>query len=308
MNLSVGDHVVLRDCEIRDNGNGLFANSKNEVEGTLTREVLIDGNYFHGNGVVGNYSMHDSYTQTLGITYQYNRFGPLRPGAIGAALKDRSAGTVIRYNWIEGTVRQLDLVDAQDHAPQALADPRYHETFVYGNVLVSNPGDGTRMVHYGGDTTGFEQNFRKGTLYFYGNTIISRHEQKDVWATSIIYASTNDESIDFRDNVIFHVGSTFLWLMADFGNLHLGRNWITTGWLDGSNTFAGTVTGGADVIVGVDAMLDPLTYHPLPGSPVLGAAGAVAPQTAPYPVVWQFDKQPRPQLGPSADMGAFAGN
>ena len=310
VNLNAGDHVTLRHCELRDDGNGLFSNSKHEVEGTLTREVLVEGNYFHDNGVVGSYSMHDAYTQALGIVYQYNRFGPLRPGAAGAALKDRSAGTVVRYNWIEGTVRMIDLVDAQDHAPDALADPRYHQTFVYGNVIISRTGDATRMVHYGGDTGGFEQNFRKGTLYFFGNTVISRHDLGDAWGVSVLYASTNDEAIDARDNVVSHVGSSHLWLMTDLGHLVLGTNWITSGWKDGSDKFAGTVTGAASVVGGADALLDPGTFHPLVGSPVIGTAGALAPEAAPYPVDSQYDGAsgtPRPPLGVASDMGAFAG-
>ncbi len=38
------------------------------------------------------------------------------PDCGGNNLKDRSAGLVVRYNWIEGGNRQLDLVDAEDSA------------------------------------------------------------------------------------------------------------------------------------------------------------------------------------------------
>ncbi len=311
VNLNAGDHVTLRGCEIRDNGNGLFANSRGEDESTLTRDVLVEGNYFHGNGVEGSYSEHDAYTQALGVVYQYNRFGPLRPGAVGAALKDRSAGTVVRYNFIEGTVRSIDLVDAQDHAAAAIADPRYRETFVYGNVIVSIAGDATRLVHYGGDTTGFEQNFRKGTLYFYGNTVVSRHTQDEAWQVSVLYASTDDETIDFRGNVVDHIGSSAIALMTEAGRLAIGKNWLPTGWLPGTDKFKGTVTGGEDVLVGVDAKLDPTSRRPLAGSPVIDQAPAIAPAAAGYPVDREYSEDgrgvARPVNGGASDLGALEG-
>ena len=45
---------------------------------------------------------------------------------------------------------------AQEHAADAVLDPRYHETFVYGNVLIAGPGQAAQVVHYGGDTIGYE--------------------------------------------------------------------------------------------------------------------------------------------------------
>ena len=74
------------------------------------------------------------------IVFQDNHYGALRPGADGNNLKDRSGGLVVRYNWIENGNRQLDLVET-DH-DELVADPRYNETFVYGNVLVESDGEG----------------------------------------------------------------------------------------------------------------------------------------------------------------------
>ena len=39
-------------------------------------------------------------------------YGPLRSGALGNAVKDRSAGLVVRYNRIEGGARSVDMVEA----------------------------------------------------------------------------------------------------------------------------------------------------------------------------------------------------
>ena len=60
----------------------------------------------------GSIYEHNAYTEALGIVYQFNHFGPLCASCLGNNLKDRSAGTVVRYNWIEGGNRQLDLVES----------------------------------------------------------------------------------------------------------------------------------------------------------------------------------------------------
>ena len=52
--------------------------------------------------------------------------GRSAPAADGNNLKDRSIGTVVRYNWIESGNRQLDLVDAEDD-PSVITDPRYRD-------------------------------------------------------------------------------------------------------------------------------------------------------------------------------------
>ena len=129
------------------------ATASSSAPSTATRsDILIEGNWIYGNGNVGSVYEHNTYTAAIGIVYQYNRFGPLRAGAGGNNLKDRSAGLVVRYNWIEGGNRQLDLVDAED-SHVLVDDPSYGETFVYGNVLIEPDGAGnSQIVHYGGDS------------------------------------------------------------------------------------------------------------------------------------------------------------
>src|SRR3970282_1976293 len=138
---------------------------------------------------------HNNYTEAAGIVFQFNRFGPLCTGCDGNNLKDRSAGTVIRYNWIEGGNRQLDLVDSD----VLYTDPAYATTFVYGNVLIEPDGAGNRqIVHYGGDG-GDEAVYRKGTLHFYANTVVSTRAGN----TTLFRLSSPDESADCRNNVLY---------------------------------------------------------------------------------------------------------
>ena len=165
-----GEHITVRAVELESNGNGLFVAS-GDAEETRSRDIVLERSYVHDNGTPesGPDQRHNIYTEADGMVFQYNEIGPLAPGALGAALKDRSAGTVVRYNRISGGSRSLDLVDAEDSVPLARDDPDYHTTLVYGNVIVNdastNGADLSNMIHYGGDS-GETDGYRKGTLYF----------------------------------------------------------------------------------------------------------------------------------------------
>ncbi len=232
--LEKGEDIVIRNCVFRDNGNGLFVASNDD---DTSREILIEGNWLFDNGNSGSGTEHNSYTAAAGITFQYNRYGPLRAGAGGNNLKDRSSGLVVRYNWIEGGNRQLDLVEAEDSI-RIRADPRYRETFVYGNVLIETAGAGNRqVVHYGGDN-GDEPTYRKGTLYFYSNTVISTRTDR----TTLMRLSTQEERCDARNNIVYvSAPGDRLALLDEFGLLELAGNWMKPGWSDGYEDFVGTV-------------------------------------------------------------------
>jgi len=176
------EHLTIRDCVMRDAGNGLFIG----VSDGDTQDILVEANHIYDNGIEGRIYEHNSYTSAIGITFQFNHYGPLRTGCGGNNLKDRSAGLVVRYNWIESGNRQLDLVDGEDSATVVDA-ASYRETFVYGNVLIEPDGAGnSQIVHYGGDS-GNEAIYRKGTLYFFNNTVVSTRAGN----TTLLRLSTN---------------------------------------------------------------------------------------------------------------------
>jgi hypothetical protein len=228
-----GEHITVRQSILRDSGNGFFVASS---DGAASRSILVEGNHIYDNGIANSIYHHNNYTAAIGITFQYNRFGPLRAGTQGANLKDRSAGLVVRYNWIEGGSRQLDLVDGEDSA-LIRAHPSYRTTFVYGNVLIEPAGAGNRqIVHYGGDS-GDEQHYRKGTLHFFNNTIVSYRTDRN----TVFRLSSNDERADFRNNVVYGTlpGNTQS-LVDDTGILDMSHNWIKPGFV---STFNGTLGG-----------------------------------------------------------------
>jgi uncharacterized protein YjiK len=230
IHVQLGRNVYIRNNILSDSGNGLFSGFQSE-------RLLVSGNRFEGNGNVGSSNQHNSYTESLGITFEYNYFRPLRSGALGNNLKDRSAGTVIRYNWIESGSRELDLVDS-DHS-NIYNSPDYAETFVYGNILVepANSNNGN-VVHYGGDLSGREATYRKGTLHFYNNTVISYRTDR----TSIFGMSSNDEAADVRNNLIYSPeGGDTIAITSGRGLIDLRGNWLQSGWIQSSEALTGTV-------------------------------------------------------------------
>lgn len=246
IHIEKGEHIIIRDCIIHDSGNGIFIGAS----GGETKDILIANNYIYDNGIVGSIFEHNTYTEAFGITYEYNRFGPLRTGAGGNNLKDRSAGLVVRYNWIESGNRQLDLVESGSSA--LYNDPSYSATYVYGNILVEPDGAGnSQIIHYGGDN-GTTSQYRKGNLYFYNNTVISTRNSN----TTLARLSTQDETMDAFNNVIYNTNSgNSLAMTNDAGTLNLHHNWIKTDWVHSHNGFpTGTVNDQGNNLSGTDPL------------------------------------------------------
>ena len=273
-----GEHIVVRHCALTDSANGLFVASGDSEE-VVSRDILAEANRIYGNGVAGSFYQHNAYTEAIGMVYQQNRFGPLRPGAGGNALKDRSAGTVIRYNWIEGGAHLLDLVEPEESTKITAVDARFRRTYVYGNILLNGPLDGSIVVHYGGDN-GNPAQYRKGTLYFFNNTIVIRGEEKTRWNTALFRLETSDETADARNNIVFRQGSTHLFLMDGVGRLRLGPNWVSEGFGERPRPEPGVVpilsldrivVGHASPFVnldGVDLRVRPGSDAARPGDPL----------------------------------------
>lgn len=238
-----GENITVRNCKLHDSANGFFVASSDE---TVSRNILVEGNYIFGNGIVGSGFQHNNYTAAIGVTFQYNRFGAMRAGAGGNALKDRSAGTVIRYNWIEHGNRQLDLVEGEDSV-QIRNAPEYRKTYVYGNVLIEPDGAGnSQITHYGGDN-GDAATYRKGKLYFYHNTIISTRTGN----TTLFRLSTNEETCDARNNIFYVTASgANLAMLDDAGVLSISHNWLKPNWRVSHGTPTGTINNDGTSVQG----------------------------------------------------------
>lgn len=306
IHVGLGEHITIRGCILRDCGNGLFVSSA----GTdVSRDITIEGNYIHSNGNSGSLFEHNTYTAAIGILYQYNRFGPLLSGAGGNNLKDRSAGLVVRYNWIEGGNRQLDLVDAED-STLIRDDPAYHKTDVYGNVLIEPAGAGNRQIlHYGGDS-GTEPDYRKGDLYFYHNTVVSTRTDR----TTLMRLSTNDEHCDARNNIVYvTTPGTELEMIDNTGVLDLSRNWMKPGWVDSFFGTSGTVNDdGTSIETASPGFTNEAgqNFGLTAGSPCVNVAVALHPAVLPGgAVIRQYLKHQsstaRTMVGGASELGSF---
>lgn len=322
-----GHHIQLLNNEIRDCTNGIFSKSTDDSfdEGnptgfSQTQDLRIAYNDIHDNGVVGDDHEHNSYVQTVGVVYEFNHYGPLRAGAGGSALKDRSVGAVIRYNRIEGGARSLDLVEAEDYPNTATHDAAYHQTFVYGNQIVKEGATGI-AVHYGGDHTGApagavwgETIFRKGTLWFFHNTVVITGAD---YAPYIFQLSTQDETAEVFNNVfVFRdnpqepslrggqdVGTGY----TNGGVINLGRNWINQGWQlnDQYHPLPGAVVNGAgNMVTAGPVPVDLATFIPVAGAAAIDAALAGPQATPGFQLAPGLLPAARATSGAAADLGA----
>ncbi|MBC8099396.1 MAG: hypothetical protein H7Y11_08130 [Armatimonadetes bacterium] len=242
-----GADITLTGLAISDSGNGFFAASSGDAEQTV-RNLTLQYSYIYGNGTDSD-QHHNIYTESNGMIIQFNRFGPTRSISGGNNIKDRSAGTIIRYNWIETGAHLIDLVEAEDGYDLLSQNPNYDKAWVYGNIMISpeNSLTGRNMIHFGGDLGGEEEGnstvcgfgggqdptecYRKGPLYFYNNTVITEVNQEGdgSYCCSKTYfrLQTDEQSIEVFNN-IFHVVSlgneTWVSYMNRRGQANFGVN------------------------------------------------------------------------------------
>ncbi len=280
-----GAHITLADLEVTDCTNGIFSKSTDDGDFAVTRDIRLVGSHIHGNGLAGNDRLHGVYLQSVGVIYEFNVFGPSRPGAIGNAIKDRSVGSVVRYNRIEEGAHAIDLVEAEDFPATATADPAYRSAYVYGNQIVKRGNTGS-VIHYGGDhytstpgATWGEPIFRKGTLYFFNNTV------RVTGTEGVLFnVSTTEEKAEVWNNVFyFDPGVQFpsMRQSSDVGGqwvaggiVNLGRNWINANWDDSDpyHQIPGQLNGRANMLTGTTAPIDVQTLVPAAGSAIIDAS------------------------------------
>src|SRR5262245_3775627 len=300
------ENCTIRNNVLHDAGNGLLVAS---YDAAVSRNIVIAVKHVDGGSNLGSIFEHNVYTAAAGIRFEGNFLGRLLQGAGGNNLKDRSAGTVIRYNWIEGGNRQLDLVDGED-AVAIRTDAAYRTTHVYGNILIEYPNDGNRqMVHYGGDS-GNTASYRKGTLYFYNNTLVPNRTDR----TTLFSDSTHDETVDARNNIFYATASGGTVSLADAsGVFDLNRNWIKPGWVTSFGTFDGTVNNNGTVTGSAPGFIDEAAqdYRLTSASQCVNTSGNPNLNPAVLPVndvIRQYVKHQKTESRPNDgifDIGAF---
>jgi parallel beta-helix repeat protein len=327
-----GHNITIADNVIHDCTQGIYTKSTDDGDFAITKNIRIAGNYIYGNGVVGDDHMHNTYTASQGVVFEFNRYGPLRSGALGNTIKDRSIGTVVRYNYLQGGARALDLVEAEDFPIAAKASPAYRSTYVYGNQIVKDGSTGS-AIHYGGDHFGStptsswgEPNFRQGTLYFYNNTmritgtgstavlfqLSTTLERAEVWNNVFTFDSTVTYAA-MRSNQ--EVNSAY-WTGG--GIVNLGRNWINSRWADSDpwHPVSGQLLGQSNLITGTTAPINSTTLAPLASSAILNVglaltslSSTISAAVTAHPVTYQLNSSflpvARTVKGIAPDLGAI---
>ena len=244
-------NITIQNSNLDNSGLGLFALT-NDSNGLMTSNLVVEGNSFYNNGVSGSYLEHNSYCEVNGITYEYNDYGPLRSGSQGAELKDRSAGTVISYNYFTPAATILDLVDAEDSATLRSL-PSYQNTYVYGNIIDDTGPNYTSIpVEFGGDS-GNTSGYRPD-LYFYDNTVVTLANQSSAWRTNMFELFTSGQSAWVNNNIFYNgpatagAKPTLFEFATNQGNITFGQNWVSPGWLTSKSaelgqSFSGTISG-----------------------------------------------------------------
>ena len=230
-------NVTVQYCEFDNNNTGVFIVGANgDVK---TENVVIRGNRFtnigsHVQGTNEQGFVHTIYSAGISTVFEGNYFGQRYNNAVGMQIKDRGAGTIIRYNLIEGGDRQINLVDADQD--WMIAHPLYGNDYIYGNIIISddnNPGNrSANMIEYGGDQ-GVAAACRKGTLHIYNNTIISRKAGgSNVLSTLYPAGVTAAEAgnVVMSNNIIYAVnpGSTYVTGTLN-ANVTMNNNWMQSG-------------------------------------------------------------------------------
>lgn len=297
-----GDHITVLNCDLHDNSNGMFGASNEDTTREL-QDITVEGNYFHGNGTTGSFLEHHAYLECQRVTYQYNRFGPQRAGALGTAIKDRSAGTTIRYNYIDGGAARIDLPEAQNSFAVTFVDPAYRTTYIYGNVITTGSDVSAFPLHYGGDSAAFDYEYRKGICYVASNTYVVRYNQSDSFRVVLFRLKQDGGSkagiFDVRNTVVVVDADSGTdpesYLVEKNGRVHFtGPSWISP------YTGAVRTAGGTGIVTGTTHLLNAagnahaLTsittgdYRPSGSSPFINQTPAALPGSFPTAVNRQY--------------------
>lgn len=340
---------TVRGCEIHHCGNGLFANSKNGSAQSSAR-LLIEKNYFHDNSlkatvdpvtgatISNGYHEHHIYTESVGVTIQFNKFGPLLPDAHGVAIKDRSSGEVIRYNEFDMTEESnvLALLDPQGGSGFIELQPDYRDSYVYGNLItIENYASGISLFWWGSynGASSYAAEHR-GTLYFYNNTVVIHHSRATLFflpSTDYVGNAAVQEVVDCRNNIFYvdpagqtNVYDALCWFTGGATNgggaINLGANWVSPGTQKDApfHGYGGALNGVANLIVGdVGGANDPHfvdlsghDYHATKSANTVDAGGPLAAAVLPaYDDVLEYlapqNSTPRLQVGGKMDLGAL---
>ncbi|MFT6249069.1 MAG: hypothetical protein ACJAZQ_002281, partial [Cognaticolwellia sp.] len=234
--LRSAQNVLIENCVIHNTGQGVYAwtgGGDNWWDG-MVENVTLRSNHFYNNGHVSSWTEHLTYLEGLNTVYEYNHYGRQRPGAFGSALKDRGAGTVIRYNYFEAAPSGwlIDLVEPENGwLGLGFSNDAYSQAFIYGNLFVNDGNYTPNYFHWNEDHQAQGNNgtagpngratIDGGRLFFYNNTVITVGDRSDFgYAASVTLFNTTFGAyecateglrpgvIDVRNNIFANIPRT----------------------------------------------------------------------------------------------------
>jgi len=269
-----GDYVTIRSNVIHGCSNGVFMSSTGDGE-QLAEHLLVEGNEFYNNGgATGDSSRsHQMYIQGSETVVQGNYLHDPRPNNGPTGIKDRSPGTIVRYNWIESGVIAIDLVEPQDHRSAVSSHPLRNTAQIYGNVIIYTE-DGGRAIHFGEDVG---LGARLGPLYVWNNTI---HivALNNAWDNAFLDLDSDDAVAFANNNVIWRTGGRSdgpgITLIQANGTLTMGTNMVGPKWADKKTaSWSSVVLGQENITTIAEPGFDFSTHRPTTPSPLTGTAG-----------------------------------
>jgi hypothetical protein len=325
------NHMTVENCEITGNGNGVFTNTRGQNAIDHSSYLIFRRNKVYLNGNANRSTEHNFYTQGYRVLFEGNDIGQAYGGS---SLKDRSSGTVIRYNRVIASARALDLVETEEEYFNTVqSDPLNDYAWVYGNVIINDYyqplGNSGRPIHYGFDNTASRA--RKNTLFFYGNTFINRSTQSTWYYTTVFQLGGNDDDLPHPDmaveasgNIFWNDDGTTEWrFLANNTNGKIrfrGTNYLPTDRYLDNSLVAGTTTRRYDYtghtkIEGYAPGINTTSFVPTLTSPVLDK-GILGPTSTPSGVTAAnlvvdreftapFGTRTRVLKGSAMDLGAF---
>jgi hypothetical protein len=332
-------HLIIRNNILTNCGQGFYnwTGSGTKWWDGLQMDTVVGGNYFYNNGNPGSYTEHQSYTESDGVTYEYNRFGRMRAGAMGSQLKDRSAGTVIRYNYIEASPSgwMMDLVEPENAYEALGSKATYKQAFVYGNLMISRGAtiNGPNLVHWNEDhQRGVGRAVRPDSkLFFYHNTISVVANRADFYSLHVFNTTWGGYDcptarlagvIDIRNNIFALVPRTsgasvpgFKFAYCRSTNLAFGSNWVSPGWVSGTSE---NISGTGNLVSPANnspGFVGPTDLHLTSGSSATGIGSPLAAEVLNNGLRQSFEPShqyvehqqvtTRARSGAGSDVGAF---
>jgi hypothetical protein len=179
--LNPGEHILIKNNYLHNNGLGAFVNSLNAEDGQ-SRDFYVTDNTIIDNGN-GEASQHNYYFEVVGERVIHNYFGPPIANTQGENIKDRSVCVEYSDNYIDSGNNLIAFRDPQSngvyewHQKDAWHDQCASQLYVHGNTFVSRgptefQGMSTILGFGDGTIEADPRNNRFGAVYFYNNVVV----------------------------------------------------------------------------------------------------------------------------------------